>query len=158
MNNTLKPVCETLQLEKELDKKGSVIWKCNGISMLPFIKPEKDLVILESTKSEPKPYDVVMYIRQQNSTKEYVLHRLMNKEDDTYVILGDNCTTLEYVEKDKVIALMTDIIRDGKKIEIDTLWYKLYMQLWIKPWKFRIITIKTKHKIKSVLKKIKKKL
>lgn len=156
MNNTLKPVSETLQLEKELDKKGSVIWKCNGISMLPFIKPEKDLVILESIKSEPKPYDVVMY--KSDSVNKYVLHRLLYVDGNTYVILGDNCITLEYVHKEKVIAVMTGIIRDGKKIDIDTLWYKLYMQLWIKPWKLRIITIKNKHKIKSVLKKIKKKL
>ena len=156
MNDTLKPVSETLQLEKELDKKGSVIWKCNGISMLPFIKPEKDLVILESIKSEPKPYDVVMYKR--NTDNQYVLHRLLYRDGNTYVILGDNCVTLEYVPKEKLIAVAAGIIRDGKKIDIGTLWYKLYMQLWIKPWKLRIITIKTKHKIKSVLKKIKKKL
>ena len=158
METKLKPASETVQLEKQLKKQGSVIWKCKGISMNPFIKPGRDLVILESIKSEPNPYDVVMYIRQQNSTKEYVLHRLMNKEDDTYVILGDNCTTLEYVEKDKVIALMTDIIRDGKKKNTDTLWYKCYVWFWIRPWKFRVNAIKMRHKIKSVLKKIRKKL
>ena len=156
MNNTLKPVSETLQLEKELNKKGSIIWKCNGISMLPFIKADRDIVILESIKSEPKPYDVVMY--KLDSVNKYVLHRLLYVDGNTYVILGDNCVTLEYVPKEKVIAVMTGIIRDGKKIDIDTLWYKLYMQLWIKPWKFRIITIKVKHKIKSILKKVKKKI
>ena len=155
MNNTLKPVSETLQLEKELDKKSSVIWKCNGISMLPFIKPEKDLVILESIKSEPKPYDVVMY--KLDSVNKYVLHRLLYVDGSTYVILGDNCVTLEYVPEDKMIAIMTDIIRDGKKIDTDTLWYKLYKQLWVKPWKLRVILIRIKNKIIYLFKKALKK-
>ena len=156
MSKDAKPAIETLQLEKELKKQGSVIWRCNGISMNPFIKPDRDLVILESIKSEPDPYDVVMY--KLGNDKQYVLHRLINKEEDKYVILGDNCTTIENVPKDKVIAVMTGIIRDGKKIDTDTLWYKLYEQLWIKPYKFRINAIKTKHRIKATLKKIKKKL
>ena len=155
---------KTLELEEELKNNNYVIWKCNGVSMLPFIKAESDILILETIKSEPKPYDVLMYIRNLPDTFEgkhiqkYVLHRLLYKDGSTYVILGDNCITLEHIPEDKVVAIMTGIIRNGRKIDIDTLWYKLYMQLWVKPWKFRINVIKTKLKVKGILKKIKKKL
>ena len=155
MNNKIQPISEKANLEEVLDKSGSIIWKCNGVSMLPFIKGGRDLVILESFKSKPNPYDVVMYKR--NTDNQYVLHRFLYKEEDKYVILGDNCVTLEYVPEDKMIAVMTGIIRDGKKVDTDTLWYKLYKQLWVKPWKLRVILIRIKNKIIYLFKEALKK-
>ena len=79
MMKETKAISQTLQIERELKKQGSIIWKCNGVSMLPFIKEKRDLVILETIKTEPEPYDVVMYSRKLKDTKEYVLHRLLYK-------------------------------------------------------------------------------
>ena len=68
---------KTLELEEELKNNNYVIWKCNGVSMLPFIKAESDILILETIKSEPKPYDVLMYL-MVNLLMPILLDRIFN--------------------------------------------------------------------------------
>lgn len=150
MNKNIPLIDERVNLEDALQKNDFVIWKCKGVSMRPFILGEKDLVILEKIDTTPNPYEVVVYrIHEQTESNgdKYVLHRMLRKEGNTYVILGDNCVTLEYVPEDRVIAVMKGIVRDGKELDLDSLKYQFYKQVWVKPWRVRVLLLKVRNKI-----------
>lgn len=137
-------------IEEQLAETGKIVWKCRGVSMQPLVHADSDIVVIESCNRDLKKYDVALYrsmrSRSGASNREYVLHRVIDTEDDKYVILGDNCVTLEYVPKDDVVGRMVALIRDGEEKRLIGLPYTLYMILWIKPWRFRVAVIKARNK------------
>ena len=138
-----KIVSENMSLENALAEHGSIIWHGKGISMRPLIRDSVDYVVIEKPSREIKPYDVVLYARDVYEkgdtapTRKYVLHRVLKKDGDTYIILGDNCVNYEYVPADKIVGIMTGLVRKRKPYDFDSKGYKAYMNLWVKPYKIR---------------------
>lgn len=142
--------------EYMLDTKGSFLYTNVGISMKPLIHQNRD--IMEIHKKGPercKKYDVVLYKR---GTK-YILHRILRVLPDGYLIAGDHNT---FVEKDitdeRILGVMTRVIRNGKSITPDNTWYQLYVHLWCDAYPIRMIIIKVKQKIIRILWTAKKRI
>lgn len=138
----MKVATENMSIEDALATHGSIIWHGKGISMKPLIRDSVDYVVIERPSREIKPYDVVLYERNQcakgdAAQKKYVLHRVLKKDGDTYVILGDNCVNYEYVPADKIVGVMTGLVRNGKPYNFGSSGYRTYMKLWVKPYKVR---------------------
>lgn len=95
-----------------------------GTSMLPMLRDREDTVVLSQKKGKLKKYDLPLYKRADGS---FVLHRIVGKGKDGYKMSGDNHPMIEYPVKDEqIIAVVTAYIRDGKRISVNSIGYKIY--------------------------------
>ncbi len=139
--------------EEILRGKGVFMYTNVGYSMMPLLRQKRD--IIEIKKKEPgkcKKYDVVLYKRGET----YILHRILKVRPDGYIIAGDHNTFIEKdVTDDMILGVMTRVIRDGKSITPENIWYKLYVHLWCDVYPVRMFMLKAKWKIWPVLSKVK---
>jgi hypothetical protein len=113
---------------EELIKHGNYISVPWGISMRPMIYGKRDAVLIEALKGEPKRYDLVMYTR---TNEQGVIHRVIRKRENDYIICGDNCYQLEYVKPEQIKGIVTKFNRKGKWYSVDNIWYSLYVHIWV---------------------------
>ena len=86
------PLEELWPLIEDVFKKGGRFRLFpRGSSMLPLIHPGVDSVLLEAP-SEIARHDILLYRRQNG---QFVLHRLMKRENGTLTMCGDNQYALE---------------------------------------------------------------
>ncbi len=118
----------TSTFEEQLEKNGKLIYTNKGDSMMPLIKQGRDLLIIEPVQGRLKKYDVPLYKRDNG---QYVLHRILKVRSNDYVICGDNRWSKEYGISDRhIIGVLTGIVRNGRKISVKDLKYRLYVHLW----------------------------
>ena len=117
--------------EEYLDKNGKLIYRNVGVSMLPLIKQGRDFFIVEKKSDKRcKKYDVVLYKKPHDV---YILHRIIDVNENDYTIRGDNCILKEYAIKDEdIIGVMTSFIRKGKEYSVENRFYKIYSVIWCK--------------------------
>lgn len=115
-----------MRLEEILEQKGWLVYKTKGVSMLPMLHENQDLVVIRTPERRLKKYDVALYKRGES----YVLHRVIDVRKDGYDIRGDNTYFIEKVPEDAVIGVLVSFIRKGKKYEVTDLSYWLYARIW----------------------------
>lgn len=99
-----------------------------GTSMLPLIMQGRDSVTLEQPQGALHRGDIAFYQRENG---QYVLHRVIAADGETYTMCGDNQLTPEYgVKPEQIIAKAAYITRKGSKITPRSLPYRLYVLLW----------------------------
>ena len=114
--------------EKELDQYGVLMYRNVGDSMMPLIKQDRDLLIIEKPQGRLKKYDVPLYRRD---TGEYVLHRILKVRKQDYVLCGDHRYRREYGVLDRqIIGVLTGIERKGRYLSVKRAGYRLYVHLW----------------------------
>lgn len=116
--------------EQELEQRGRLIYVTSGRSMRPFLRSGEDLVELTAKGPQQRfsKFDVILYRRPSGT---YVLHRIVKVLPDSYVLCGDNCHQREPgITDDQILALLTGIIRKGKKLDIHTPRYRFRVALW----------------------------
>lgn len=124
---------ERTTFEEVLARKGKLIWTNVGVSMLPLLRENRDLMVISRKGPERcKKYDAVLFRRPGVSGRgEYVMHRILRvNEDGTYWIVGDNCCSGETVREENVLGILTEVVRDGKTIRVTDKGYLLYVHLW----------------------------
>lgn len=134
-----------LTIEELLSRDGKLVYKAKGRSMLPMLRPDRDLVMIVAVdttdrstvdsaassfaaqdNASPAPYDVVLY----KMDGKYILHRVLRIDGDQYLIRGDNTYTVERVPSDAVIGVLTEFVRDGRQISVRDWRYRLYARIW----------------------------
>ena len=136
--------------EEQLDKYGKLIYTNVGDSMMPLIRQDKDLLIIEKPKGRLKKYDVPLYRRDSG---QYVLHRILEVRKKDYVICGDNRWVKEYGITDRhIIGVLTGIVRNGKTIPVTDWRYRLYVRIWCGFFPIRL-AIRVKLKLKRMMRK-----
>lgn len=113
--------------EEELDQNGSLVFPNKGTSMMPLLRQNRDLMVIE--KKGPgrcKKYDAVLFKRGDS----YVLHRILKVREKDYWIVGDNRRTGDYVRDEQILGVMTQVVRDGRTIRSTDLGYQVYVHLW----------------------------
>ena len=141
-----------ISLKEELLRSGNVIFTNKGISMKPLLRQGKDLMIIEKRKAGQilKENDVVLFERPNGDT---VLHRIVGEGEGGFYILGDNCIDPEFVPGDKIIGVLTGVVRNGKKrINVTDPGYLRYVRLWRKTYPVRRIWLKVKAAVRGKLK------
>ena len=73
--------------EEVIAQEGKLIYTNVGDSMLPLIRQDKDLLIIEKTSGRLKKYDVPLYRRDSG---QYVLHRMLKVRQHDYILCGDH--------------------------------------------------------------------
>lgn len=115
--------------EEQLDLHGTLVYTNVGDSMLPLLRQRRDLLIIgKRPEGRCKKYDVVLYKRPSG---QYVLHRILKVRKDDYVICGDNRRVREFGVPDEwIIGVLTGVVRDGKKLDLNSFKYRCYVHLW----------------------------
>ena len=107
----------------------SVVIKPKGCSMLPFIRGERDEVVLVS----PDDIEIFDAVLAQLRTGVYVLHRVMEIREGSLVLMGDgNLQGKEQCRKEYVVAKVAEVIRDGHKHDCRAPRYRLMVRMWIR--------------------------
>lgn len=107
-----------------------IVYKISGKSMMPMLVPNRDLVIIKSV--EPNEIfainDVVLYF---NNKDNLVLHRIVEiKDDNTFVLLGDNCSYKEYdVDRNRIIGKLSSFKHYGIHYTLTNPKYQEYVCL-----------------------------
>lgn len=115
--------------EKELEKHGSFTFTNVGTSMMPLLRQNKDLFVIEKkTGKRCRKYDAVLFKRANG---QYVLHRILKVREKDYILCGDHQFHCEYgVTDDEILGVMTKVIRDGVTISMTDKKYQIYVHLW----------------------------
>ena len=122
-----------MTFEETLQKDGKLIYTNVGVSMMPWIREGKDLMVIESLKEKPKMYDSVLFRRNGIEGRgKYVMHRVMKiLPNDEYYIIGDNTISGEIVKLENIIGLLTSIRRkEGNIIYTNDPKYLKKVKLW----------------------------
>ena len=132
------------KIEDILEKEGYYISTSVGNSMLPFLRERKDTIVIQK-REQYKKFDVVLYKRKGN----YVLHRIIKVLPETFHIRGDNCYYDEYVKHNEIIGVMVECYRGEKKVNLNSIFYKLYVCIRVYSYPIRSVFNKIKIKIKQ---------
>ena len=132
------------KIEDIIEKEGYYISTSVGNSMLPFLRERKDTVVIQK-REQYKKFDVVLYKRNGN----YVLHRIIKVLPETFHIRGDNCYYDEYVKHNEIIGVMVECYRGEKKVNLNSIFYKLYVCIRVYSYPIRSVFNKIKIKIKQ---------
>ena len=142
--------------EDVLAKYGELTYTNHGTSMLPMLRPERDVfTVVRKGQDRCKENDVVLFKRDGR----YVLHRIVEVQEDAYTILGDNCVSYERNVKDEdILGVLVRFYRNRKVIEIDNCFYRFYvkqLRLFERPriWLKRFF-VKAKASVKDLLLKL----
>ena len=85
-------------------------------------------MIIEKPTGRCKRYDVPLYKRENG---QYVLHRIVGKDESGYICCGDNQTALEHgIMQENVIAVVESIYREEKHITKKNFGYRCYWFFW----------------------------
>ena len=71
------------KMEQILVETGELFTTASGISMLPCIRPKRDMIHLVTPNQGVKKHDVILYKRKNGN---YILHRVIKTKPDGYVL------------------------------------------------------------------------
>lgn len=104
---------------------GEVSFVTAGVSMLPLLRNRMDTAFLHKPMRKIRRGDVLFY---QRDNGKYVLHRVVGKRKNGYILRGDNQREKEYgIRDDQVLAVLTAIRRDDKLIPMRSAWNRMYV-------------------------------
>lgn len=128
--NKLVSIDEIAPIMKEqMEYGGKVVFTPKGNSMLPLFRSNMDTVTLTKPKFPLKKYSIVFYQRKNG---KYVLHRIVGRRGQYYVMRGDNQYLNENnITQDQIIAVVSEFRRGEKSYSITNKTYKLYSLFWI---------------------------
>ncbi len=133
-------------IKEKLKNGATVTIQPKGTSMLPLIRQGQDEVVLKKPSGHLNKYDIPFYKR---ASGQFVLHRIVKKRKNDYVLCGDNQTEYEYgITDDMIIAVVAAIKRDGKTIPVTDKEYLKYSKKHL----FKIKKKRVISKIKKVIK------
>jgi len=112
--------------EEILKKDGRLVYKTRGVSMLPMLHQNRDIIVIVPPEGRLKKYDVALYKRGSS----YILHRIIGIQDGEYLIRGDNTYRIEHVPQELVIGVLTGFVRNGKSYTAEDTGYQIYCRLW----------------------------
>lgn len=123
-------------LAEELRAGRPVVTGTKGVSMEPLLYENKTHVVIQPLWRDPVKGDLVIYLRPDGV---YVIHRIVGRRGDFFLIRGDNCVSHEKVPEDWIVGVVTQIYRKGRVISVTDWGYRLYVWFWMKSWPFRYL-------------------
>ncbi len=111
-------------IEDVLSRDGEITFTPNGNSMWPLLHSGRDTVTLISVKEPLKKYDLPLY---KNSKGHFILHRVIGKNKDGYIMRGDNLLYKEYgITDEQIIGKVVRFNRCDKDYSVNDFGYKIY--------------------------------
>lgn len=117
------------EIDRMLQNGHSVTMRAKGNSMFPFIRSERDSVVLQKMKN--MAVGSIVLARLQNGS--YVLHRVYRLEKEEMVLMGDgNLCATEHCRRNEVVGVVVKIIRDGRYVDCTSRKELLKAWMWRK--------------------------
>ena len=117
------------EIDRMLQNGHSVTMRAKGNSMFPFIRSERDSVVLQKMKN--MAVGSIVLARLQNGS--YVLHRVYQLEKEGMVLMGDgNLCATEHCRRNEVVGVVVKIIRDGRYVDCTSRRELLKAWMWRK--------------------------
>lgn len=124
-----------LNIREIIERDGMYISTPLGDSMWPMLYNKRDTTCIVKTDGKLKKHDVALYVR---SSGEYILHRIMEVRDDSYVMCGDSQFVLEHgIKSEQIIGVLDSFYRNGKFHTVKEKKYRLYVFIWCLSLKLR---------------------
>ena len=121
-----------------------------GTSMVPFLRSEKDAVVLKAFDGQAKKGDLLLF---QRANGQYVLHRIHKiSKNGIYYLCGDNQTQMEPVAPEQILATVTQIQRKGRRFSASHWLWTLLSKIWMVLFPLRPILLPILHSIWKILK------
>ncbi len=133
---------ELFPVIKEILKEGKTVWiTVTGNSMYPFLREDMDSVELSAATLENIRKGDIVLIRRL--TGEYILHRVIRKEEDCFYMVGDAQRWIEGpLKPEQLIAVVIEIKRKNHQFTCKNLMWRLMVGFWINIVPFRNYFIK----------------
>lgn len=149
MNTTKKSIANNLffaSVEELLAEGRCVEMIVKGFSMRPFLRNEKDVVVLAPLAGREVCVGMVVLFRYHGN---YVLHRVRRVDGQTLTIEGDgNYRQTEVVTTDNVVAYVKEaVVNGGVKIRYNRMGWRCRSALSIMQKKMRTLAIDIKRKL-----------
>ena len=127
-----------LDIIADLLKEGRTVKiQGRGNSMRPYLVHERDYIIVQGIPSngeDVRKAEIVKgaVVLAEIAPKKYVLHRIVNIDDEKVTLLGDGNYTPEFCHANDVLGIARAFIRRGRNKEerVDSSVYKLYTFFW----------------------------
>lgn len=129
-------------LKQLLEDGNEVVVPIAGRSMEPFLRDQRDRVLLKRPADCPGIGDIVFYQRESG---QYVLHRIYKKTADGWYMMGDHLTEPEGpVMTDAIFAVAAEVERNGRWIMTDAFSWRIAGTLWrlLYPFRASVRTLK----------------
>ena len=111
-------------IEDVLSRDGEITFTPNGNSMWPLLHSGRDTVTLTKVEKPLKKYDLPLY---KNSHGHFILHRVIGKNKDGYIMRGDNLLYKEYgITDEQIIGKVVRFNRCDKDYSVNDFGYKIY--------------------------------
>lgn len=135
-----------MTFEEELRRSGRLVFTNKGSSMMPLLRQDKDIMIITACEAkELHALDAVLFVREQEGKKRYVLHRILKcNPDGSFWIVGDHCYSGETVKGEQILGKLSAVVRDGKNISVEDKKYLLYVHLWCDFYPIRFFILRAK--------------
>ena len=115
-------------MEEILAAGGSVELTVTGNSMRPMLLHKVSRVRLLPPRHLSRG-DLPLYRRDNG---QYVLHRVVDVENDCYTCCGDNQWHLEPgIRQDQIVAVVSDFCRKTRWRAVSTRGYTCYWRIWV---------------------------
>lgn len=107
-----------------------------GSSMHPFLRGNIDSVELYAPDyNSIGRGDIILILRDSG---EYILHRVLFKENNCFYIAGDSqCWSEGPIREDQIIGIVRTIWRRDKKIQCSNIVWRIVSILWVYIFPFR---------------------
>ena len=116
-------------IEDVIREKGFYVTRPKGTSMFPLLRNNRDEIYVKRA-DEVKKHDVALYKRDSG---EYVLHRIIGKNNDGYICCGDNQWVPEYgVRPGQIIGKLDSWYKGDKEYTVRDASYLRYVKFWCK--------------------------
>lgn len=99
-----------------------------GSSMMPLLKPNRDIVWLERCGEEDIKEGAILLFERAGGKP--VLHRVIKIKNNELLMNGDALSWSEAVKKTQVVACVKRIERNGKTISCENTAVKMWDALW----------------------------
>ncbi len=123
---------EISNVKRELQSGRFVIISTSGVSMQPLLydkkKKKATQVLVEPVSVGIKKGSLPLF---EYGKGRLVIHRLINiYPDGSIKTRGDNCIGCEYIKRENIYGIVTQIYRNNRTIKVTDKSYKMYVQLW----------------------------
>ncbi|MEE1012151.1 MAG: S24/S26 family peptidase [Acutalibacteraceae bacterium] len=140
----------------EINNGGTVTMVGSGTSMKPFIESEKDKIVLSKIPDNKKIRIGEIYLYRRSNGR-YAIHRVYSVKGNTVSMCGDSQITIETIDKNDLLAIVTQVIKPDQTINS-----LKFSSLLLHRFRMRYRQLKYKYKsiqkIHRIFRKIKRKL
>lgn len=116
-------------IARYIRENGRYVGVPTGTSMFPMLHNKADIIVIEPFDKKPEIRDVALYLRADGS---HVLHRIVGKDENGYIMCGDNQWVKEHgIKADVVLGELKGFYRGERYIDCKTdKKYLRYVRFW----------------------------